>query len=919
MKTDNPYIGPRSFTRDQRDRFFGRSREARNLLSLVISERLVLFYAQSGAGKTSLLNTSLIPSLEDNGRAVLPKGRVSGQLPAGVDAVDNIFIFNLLTHLDQSNTDPACFTHMELKDFLDHLSSTDGESYFYDPAEVEGEEPADDDEALIYVLVIDQFEEILTDHPERWQDRADFFRQLDQAMRHDPGLFVVLTLREDYVAALDPYASLLTERMQSRFYMERMGRKAALEAVTKPAKDYGRPFAPGAAEILVDNLSLVRSAHSGELQPGQYIEPVQLQVVCYQLWRNLPPLLEEGKNEITEEQVNTIGNINQSLANFYEQALAETIRETKVSELELRNWFKEELITGAGTRGTVFQDKDSTKGMDNRVVRLLENRFLLRAESRSGAVWYELIHDRFVEPILQANREWLEEQGALLRDALAWQESGGKEKSLLYTGKKLDRTLAEIEGEGLPESVAREFLAACKAEQAAVKEKQRRRNKTIITLTAGLLVAVALSVFSFVQWRNAKENAVKAKRNAEQAEQQTLAANYNLAKAFEEKALSALDTVRKKNDVGAYKEALLFASATLEQKIAEDKSALKPNSMDRLFVPEVFYLALAEQWTSPAGKNHQQAVEDAAFSPDGKHIVSASADKTLRLWDVGTGKETAVFKGHADRVSSAAYSPDGKHIVSASWDKTLRLWDVETGKEIAVFKGHEDGVHSVAFSPNRKRIVSASWDKTLRLWDVETGKEIAVFKGHEDGVHSVAFSPNGKRIVSASKDKTLRLWDVGTGKETAVFKGHEDGVYSAMFSPDGKRIVSASADKTLRLWDVGTGKETAVFKGHEDPVISATFSPDGKHIISASWDKTIRLWDVETGKESTVFKGHEDLVWSAAFSPDGKRIVSTSYDKTIRLWGVGTGKGTAVFKGHEDRVFSVAFSPDGKRVRSAAG
>jgi hypothetical protein len=270
---DNPYVGPRAFTRAEGDRFFGREREARELLARVIAERLVLFYAQSGTGKTSLLNTRLIPQLQAEGYAVLPVGRVSGELPAGVGDVHNIFSFNLLLHLEQSDGDPSRFTRMSLKDFLAGLSSDDGEHYYYDASVALGA-ASEEYETPVHVLVVDQFEEIFTTHLERWQDRADFFQQLEEVMVADPLLWVVLSLREDYAAALDPYAPLLANRMRARFYMQRMGCEAALEAARRPAERYGRPFAPGVAEQLVDNLRQIRVREETTTKPGEFVEPV---------------------------------------------------------------------------------------------------------------------------------------------------------------------------------------------------------------------------------------------------------------------------------------------------------------------------------------------------------------------------------------------------------------------------------------------------------------------------------------------------------------------------------------------------------------------------------------------------------------------------------------------------------------------
>lgn len=413
---DNPYVGPRTFTEAEHDLFFGRDREASDLCARVLSERLVLFYAQSGAGKSSLINTRLIPKLrEEYDYTVLPVARVSGELPSGVTGVDNIYLFNLMLSLDSSGRDSGRFANMQLSQFLAGLSSDDGRQFVYQ----EGVEPvqkaeAQSDSAIPYVLIIDQFEEILTDHPHRWKDREVFFRQMDQAMAKDPLLWVVLTLREDYVAELEPYAPFLASRMRARFYMQRMDYNAALEAVKKPAELAGWHFAEGVAEELVKNLCQIRVFGQKGSQVGQYVAPVQLQVVCFQLWEKL-----RGKpdDEITVQDLKKAGNVDSALADFYELVVAKVLQEkdTGVSEIDLRNWFEKKLITEAGTRGTVYQGVKDTAGLPNQAVKALEMQFLLRTEIRAGGTWYELVHDCFVDPILQSNQRWWQDN-ALMRD-----------------------------------------------------------------------------------------------------------------------------------------------------------------------------------------------------------------------------------------------------------------------------------------------------------------------------------------------------------------------------------------------------------------------------------------------------------------------------------------------------------------------
>jgi WD40 repeat protein len=318
-------------------------------------------------------------------------------------------------------------------------------------------------------------------------------------------------------------------------------------------------------------------------------------------------------------------------------------------------------------------------------------------------------------------------------------------------------------------------------------------------------------------------------------------------------------------------------------------------------------------------KGHSGAlgvVTSVAFSPDGKRIVSGSVDKTLKVWDAATGRETLTLKGHSSSVLCVAFSPDGKRIVSGSDDKTLKVWDAATGRETLTIKGHSTGITRVAFSPDGKRIASCSVDFTLKVWDAATGKETLTIKG----VTSVAFSPDGKRIVSGTFNGVPKVWDATTGKETLTIKGHGSGgvVSLVAVSPDGKRIASIpDVDWTLKVWDAATGQETQTLEGHTQSVRCLAFSPDGKRIASGSDDKTLKVWDVATGRETLTIKGHTNGITSVAFSPDGKRLVSSSKFE-LKVWDTATGPEAVTLKGHSREVSSVAFSPDGKRVVSGS-
>jgi WD40 repeat protein/serine/threonine protein kinase/TPR repeat protein len=314
---------------------------------------------------------------------------------------------------------------------------------------------------------------------------------------------------------------------------------------------------------------------------------------------------------------------------------------------------------------------------------------------------------------------------------------------------------------------------------------------------------------------------------------------------------------------------------------------------------------------------HSERVVSAVFSPDGRRILTASYDKTARVWDAVTGHEIAQLNGHLDRLSFAAFSPDGSRVVTASYDNTAVIWYLMTGREMTRLSGHALQVLSAAFSPDGTRVITASADKTTRIWDAATGQQLALLGGNGGRMTFASFSPDGRSVVTASDDNTARIWDVATARQMMVLSGHTDRLWSAVFSPDGQSVLTASADKMARIWSASTGREIISLIGHTDRVNSAAFSVDGKRVVTASDDKTARIWDAATGQQLALLSGHSDRVSFAVFSPDGERVLTSSNDKTARVWDV-LGDERMVLSGHTARVWSAVFSPQGRRVATAS-
>jgi WD40 repeat protein/energy-coupling factor transporter ATP-binding protein EcfA2 len=217
---------------------------------------------------------------------------------------------------------------------------------------------------------------------------------------------------------------------------------------------------------------------------------------------------------------------------------------------------------------------------------------------------------------------------------------------------------------------------------------------------------------------------------------------------------------------------------------------------------EVPMLAAVPMLGRPPKTTVRCGINTVAFAPDGTHIVTAGEDKAARIWNVSTGRLSALALHHNGAVMTAVFSHDGTRVVTASADNTAMVWDASTGEPVTAPLEHSARVVTAAFSPDGSRVVTASDDRTAQVWDVATGKPVAPPLEHGGAVTSAAFSPDGTIVVTASEDGTAQLWDVATGKPVMPPFGHKVAVNSAAFSPDGTRVVTASDDLTARIWNL---------------------------------------------------------------------------------------------------------------------
>ena len=490
--TGNPYVGPQAFRRG--DPIYGRDREIADLLDLLIAERVVLLYSPSGAGKSSLIAAGLIGQLEAEGFEVLPIVRLTHEPPPGstpTGPLRNRYVLSTLLSLEEGLPPD----HQHQTDELDVMTVADYLANWPDF----GHQPDNE------VLVFDQFEEVITADPNDHAAKEHFFADIGVALR-DRSLWALFSIREDLLAELDPYSRLVPTRFANRYRLDLLGADQALDAMILPAADRGADFKRPAAERLVDDLRRIRVQRADGVteELGPTVEPVQLQVACRQVWNRLG----ENTSTIDVDDVEAVGDVDQALARYYADCVGAAAAETGVSERALRDWFEKELVTPQGIRAQVLHDPQHGDGFGERAFRMLTDAHLVRAESRRGATWYELTHDRLIEPVQEDNARWLEEHlSDFERRAALWDEQSRPDQLLLG---ETELTAAEAIEAGSTAPLPRrehDFLEASrKARDQAERERQasKRTRRWLVVAVIGCiaaLIAAGLAVTSLFESR----------------------------------------------------------------------------------------------------------------------------------------------------------------------------------------------------------------------------------------------------------------------------------------------------------------------------------------------------------------------------------------------------------------------------------
>ncbi len=960
-----PYPGLRPFRRDEKDIFFGREEQVDELLDTLDSSRFLAVIGSSGCGKSSLVRAGVLPALATGFLASAGVRWSTATLHPGTHPMRN---------LAEALLEPEVLGAERQVEQVGYAGSV---AFLLATlrrgplglVEALAETPLPKNANLL--LLVDQFEEIFRYHKQTDPDEVEAFVSLllVSAKHPDIRVYVVVTMRSDFLGDCARVEGLPEAINHSQYLVPRLNRNQRQAAITEPAEVFGYEVEP----ILVN-----------QILNDMGTDPDQLPLMQHALMWLWIRANRQDRKTLCLSDYRAMGGLEQALSRHADQAFGElepsgqVLAETLFRRLTERSPGNRDIRRPAklGEIAMISEASPEQVATVVEVFRRPDRSFLTPPAGVPLATEsvIEISHESLIRQWQQLN-EWVEDEAAsaesyrrLEQTARLWAEG----KAALWHTPDLDIALRWREQQqpnaewaaryGGNFQLAIKFLDTSEhewqAEQTSLRRQETRRWRirlTLVTVFAAIVMVVAI-----VHWF--QDQQIKA---------QNQWFRVSLSHWLSTEALNSFKQHPLRNLLLAVQAVAITGKETLPQAEEALREILRQTGGTPLhghrdtvrsvaFDPQRQRVATASEdgtvrlWSladlqAPPKVLHEQegAMTSVAFDSRDQRLAAGSNDGTVRMWDLANPETSAtVFEGQEDEVTSVAFDPRDRWLAAGSNDGTVwirNLTDPQANPTVLDLTGDLFGVpvSSVAFDPRGRWLAVAGFDGIVRLWkltDVEADPQL--LSGHAGEVTSIAFDRDGQRLATASIDGSVRLWRLtrleaepivlleGVGAESSEGEEATSPVLAVAFDPRDQWLVIGTQDSMIRGWRLDDLEaEPVVLYGHEGSVNAIAFDRDGQWLVTTGSDATVRVWEWDKlPVEPRVLPGHTSMAFparpvsSVAFDSQGRWLASGSEDKLVRLWNLAELQETPrVLSGHEGGIWSLAFDPRGRWLATASG